>query len=256
MSTARKSSATAVADLGEGVVLARVDIAVPPERVFQALTTDELTRWWGAPEMYTTTRFAIDLRPGGAWRTEGVGADGSAFHVEGEVVEVEAPHKLVQTWKPSWAPGPPTTITYRLEATPTGTRVTVRHAGFTDPAACDSHGQGWERVLAWLGGHLSEPDDRRYFLCRLIPPRPSFLQDLTADEGAIMQAHAGYWQGKLAEGAAIAFGPVADPAGPWGLGLVKAADEAAVRAFEAGDPAIASGRGFRYEILPIVRLVH
>ncbi len=35
------------------------------------------------------------------------------------------------------------------------------------------------------------------------------------------------------------------------MGIVLVADEAAVHALEAGDPAIQSKRGFRYEILPM-----
>jgi hypothetical protein len=37
---------------------------------------------------------------------------------------------------------------------------------------------------------------------------------------------------------------------------VRADDEAAVRAFEKQDPAIASKRGFRYEILPMLNAVY
>jgi hypothetical protein len=59
----------------------------------------------------------------------------------------------------------------------------------------------------------------------------------------------------LAEGHAIVFGPVADPAGPWGLGVLRAASDAALEALRDGDPAIKSGRGFRYEVLPMIRAV-
>src|SRR5262249_33178234 len=106
MTTRAKTAARAVADVTQGTVLARVDIAAPPERVFRALTTEEVTRWWGADDMYRTLQFSIDLRPGGRWRSEGKGADGSPFSVEGEVVEVDPPRRLVQTWKPSWEEGP------------------------------------------------------------------------------------------------------------------------------------------------------
>lgn len=257
MTVPRKSSARAIADVTDGVVLATVDIAVPPERVFRALTTSELTNWWGSAELYTTTKFEIDLRPGGRWRTDGVGSDGSAFHVGGEVLEVDAPRRLVQTWKPSWDDGAPTTITYTLAPIPTGTRVTVRHTGFSGRAeSCEGHSAGWERVLGWLGGHFATaPGEAKEFLVRLISPRPTFVQDMTDAERAIMQEHGAYWRGKLAEGAVIAFGPVLDPQGPWGLGLVRAVDEAAVRAFEAGDPA-KTKLGMRYEILPMLALVH
>lgn len=249
-----KAKATAVADVNEGVVLARVEIAAPPERVFQALTTEELTKWWGADDMYRTTRFAIDLRPGGTWRTDGRGADGSDFHVEGEVLEVVPPKRLVQTWKPSWEPGPATTIVYTLEPIDGGTRVTVRHSGFVDPSSCDSHANGWMRVLGWLAGNFAGPE--QYFLLRLIAPRPSFAQDMTADERAVMQQHAAYLTSRLEAGQVLAFGPVLDPAGAWGMGIVRAADVDAARALTAADPVILSNRGFRYEIMQIARLVH
>jgi len=40
--------------------------------------------WWGSPDTYRTTEYTADVRPGGRWRAGGVGADGSAFSVEGE----------------------------------------------------------------------------------------------------------------------------------------------------------------------------
>ena len=255
MSTARKLAATAVADQDNGVVLARVEIAVPPERVFQALTTDELTQWWGSPEMYRTTKHSIELRPGGAWKSEGVGADGSTFHVGGEVLEVDPPHKLVYTWKPSWEPGEATKVSYKLEATPTGTRVTVRHTGFANPLACVHHADGWERVFGWLGKHL-EPEAAKFFVLRLIAPRPTFMQDMTADEMEIMKAHGGYLASKLNEGVVVFYGPVADPSGGWGLAIARGKDQAAMQAVAAADPAVASGKGFRYEILPMLRAIY
>ena len=253
--TKLSSAARAVADTTDGVVLARVDIAVPPERVFKALTTSELTKWWGSAEMYTTTKFTIDLRPGGAWKTEGVGADGSAFHVEGEVLEVDPPKKLVQTWKPSWEPGPATKITYTLEAIEAGTRVTVRHTGFANPEACSSHANGWERVFGWLAGYLEPKAARRYFLLKLVPPRPTFVQDMNTDERAAMGAHAEYTRGKIGD-IAVAFGPVADPSGVWGLGILAVKDEAAAREFVDNDPVIKANLGLRYEIVPMLDLVY
>ena len=89
-----------------------------------------------------------------------------------------------------------------------------------------------------------------YFL-KLVPPRPGFAHDMTEDEQNIMERHAAYWQGKLDEGAAIVFGPVFDPSGPYGLGIANLPDEAAAGAFAANDPAIEADRGFRYEIFPI-----
>ncbi|HVZ35174.1 MAG TPA: SRPBCC domain-containing protein [Polyangiaceae bacterium] len=256
MTKPSRGAARAVADVTAGSLLASVEIAVAPERVFRALTTEEVTKWWGSDDLYRVTRWTSELRVGGQWRSEGRGADGHAFAVEGEYLEIDPPRKLVQTWRPNWEQGQVTTITYRLEPTQSGTRVTVRHEGFGERAdACRSHGNGWERVLGWLSAFLEPADARRFFLCRLIAPRPSFAFDMTPEERALMAEHGVYWRQRLQQGDVVVFGPVADPAGPWGLGILHVADEAAVQAFQAGDPVMRSGRGFRYETLPLLQAV-
>ena len=78
-----KSRARAVADVAEGTILACVDIAAPPERVFRAITSKEVCDWWGQEGMYTTSEWTGDVRKGGRWRASGVGADGKTFSVEG-----------------------------------------------------------------------------------------------------------------------------------------------------------------------------
>jgi uncharacterized protein YciI len=76
---------------------------------------------------------------------------------------------------------------------------------------------------------------------------------MTDEERAMMLEHASYWREQMERGKVLLFGPVADPEGPWGLGVVKAQSEEEVRTFEAGDPAIQSGRGFSYKTLPMLQ---
>lgn len=80
--------------------------------------------------------------------------------------------------------------------------------------------------------------DNKYYAVKLIPCRPTFAQDMTADERSIMQQHGAYWRGKMAEGKVLVFGPVLDPKGVYGLGIIEAANEDEVNAFMAADPAI------------------
>ena len=94
-----------------------------------------------------------------------------------------------------------------------------------------------------------------HFACRLIAPRPSFMLDMTPDEGALMQTHAGYWRTLLDRGTALLFGPVADPAGGWGLAVIEVANQDEAAALTARDPVIEAGAGFRYEILPMPTVV-
>ena len=39
-----------------------------------------------------------------------------------------------------------------------------------------------------------------------------------------------------------------DPAGPYGMGIIVAADEASARAFAAGDPTMKANCGFKCEV--------
>ena len=59
----------------------------------------------------------------------------------------------------------------------------------------------------------------------------------------------------MSEGKVIAFGPVADPKGGWGVGIVRVPDVEAMHALKDADPVILSGRGFSYEVLPMLSAV-
>lgn len=156
MTAATLKTARAIANLNDGVIVATVEIAASPERVFRALTTAELAQWWGEEGVYRVTDHRADLRAGGSWISRGRSADGTAFSVSGTILEIEPPRRLVQTWKYDWEGGGETRLTYRLDQIEGGTRLTVRHEGFADPKAGQSHVSGWEKVLGWLVVHLAE----------------------------------------------------------------------------------------------------
>lgn len=94
-----------------------------------------------------------------------------------------------------------------------------------------------------------------HFLLRLIPPRPTFAADMTDAEAAVMAEHSEYWSGHLARGAVIVVGPVADPAGFWGLGVLEVGSREAAEQLAAGDPAITSGMMVRYELHPMPAVI-
>ena len=49
-----KSGTRAVSDLIEGRVIASVELAASPERVFHALTSREIVDWWVNPGVFDT----------------------------------------------------------------------------------------------------------------------------------------------------------------------------------------------------------
>ena len=245
-------SARAIADLDAGTILATVEIAASPDRIFKALCSAEVAEWWGSSDTYQVTQWTGDPRVGGQWKSIGKGADGHEFEVGGEFLEIDPPHRIVHSWKPSWSPENTTTVAYRLQAIEGGTRVTVVHSGFTDPESCANHSHGWERVFDWLAGHIHPKTDGAVFVNKLIGPRPSFPADMSADERRVMTEHAAYWAPLVADGTVIVLGPVGDPSGAYGLGVVRAPDAQANSAILAKDPAIVSGLGFRYDTAPMM----
>ncbi|MET0698517.1 MAG: YciI family protein [Mycobacterium sp.] len=79
------------------------------------------------------------------------------------------------------------------------------------------------------------------FFVRLIPPRADFSQTMTEAEQQVMRQHQSFWRELLAEGRVVVFGPVADPEGAWGLGVVRAESRVEVIEYCNVDPAVASG---------------
>ncbi|NHC12464.1 YciI family protein [Motilibacter deserti] len=82
---------------------------------------------------------------------------------------------------------------------------------------------------------------KQLFVYRLLPPRPGFAFDMSPAEAEAMERHSTYWQELLARGTAVFFGPVDDPAGVWGLGVVEADSLEDVHAVRERDPAVTSG---------------
>jgi uncharacterized protein YciI len=89
---------------------------------------------------------------------------------------------------------------------------------------------------------------KQHFFLKLNPVRPTFALDMSDDERAIMQQHAAFWRELMQQGRVVVFGPVLDPAGPFGMGIVAAEGEEEIRELISQDPA---SRLNRYEFHPM-----
>ena len=94
--------------------------------------------------------------------------------------------------------------------------------------------------------------DKKHFALKLLPNRPDFVQTMTDDEKMIMQEHIAYWKGFMDQGKVVVFGPVFDPKGAYGLGIVAMDNEEEVREFIKNDPA---ARIIQYEYFPMKAMV-
>ncbi|MGQ0734000.1 MAG: SRPBCC family protein [Acidobacteriota bacterium] len=137
-----------------------IEIGAPPDRVWRALTSpEELGAWF---------RVTIegDLLPGHAvWMTSRQpGYEGVRFEVR--IVEMTRPSRVVWEWHPGavdpaidYSKEPCTTVTFTLEPSAGGTRLTVSETGFDRiplarraKAHHDNTG-GWTEVVVWLKQH-------------------------------------------------------------------------------------------------------
>ncbi len=80
-----------------------------------------------------------------------------------------------------------------------------------------------------------------YFVYKLIPPRPTFANDMSDEEKAVMGEHAAYWMKLFEHGRVVVFGAVLEPARVWGLAVVEADSGDEVQAIAKEDPAVKTG---------------
>jgi uncharacterized protein YciI len=93
---------------------------------------------------------------------------------------------------------------------------------------------------------------RKYYSLKLIPPRLDFAQTMSGQERAVMQQHLAYWADLMQKGIALVYGPVLDPKGTYGLGIVAVEDEEQVRHITLHDPAAQINK---YEYFPMLAIV-
>ena len=129
--------------------------AAPPERVFDAFTSEEvMRRWWHAEHDWETTEAEVDLRVGGEVRV--VMRDPHKdieYGGGGRYTEIEPPTRLAFTW--IWdGDTRRTLIEIDFDETDGVTTVSFTHSGLWDDEAVRSHEGGWGRILDNLGRTL------------------------------------------------------------------------------------------------------
>src|SRR5437016_2879606 len=93
-----------------------------------------------------------------------------------------------------------------------------------------------------------------HFLFQLLPPRPTFAQDMNDEERKLMHEHAEYLQQLQERGLVPVYGPVFDPKGAWGMAVFEVADENEVKELMSNDPTIKSSL-HHYEIHPMRAII-
>jgi uncharacterized protein YndB with AHSA1/START domain len=141
----------------------RVYIKATPQAIWDAITEPEWTERYGYGG-----RAEYDLRPGGSYKgytSQAMREFGAPeVGVDGEVIEVDPPRRLVQTWRMAMDDAMKaqgfTRVTYEIEERPDGiSRLTVTHDLDGAPALAllmsgqmedQGAGGGWSYVLSSL----------------------------------------------------------------------------------------------------------
>lgn len=140
-------------------VVSEIEIAAPPERVYEALTNSaQLSQWFKGDSSCPMKYWRMDARKGGSYgyatqkgsfEVNGV----SEFECHGEILEFDPPRLLVYTWIGNWHLDKQKATIVRWELTPTagGTHVKVTHSGLAqEPAARQDYSGGWRGVVEKL----------------------------------------------------------------------------------------------------------
>ena len=140
-------------ELTRGVVVER-ELAHSPAKVWRALTESALIDDWLMANDFIPVvghRFQLRTTPMPHWN--GV--------LDGEVLEVDPPRRLVYTWCASAdeaAGGLKTVVTWTLSSTATGTRLRMEQSGFRPQDENNRRGAqfGWQKNLDKLAGVISD----------------------------------------------------------------------------------------------------
>lgn len=81
---------------GDDIVVVKRRFGAPPADVYRAHTDPELIQQWLlGPDGWSMPVCINEARPGGKIRYEWSNGDGGGFHLTGEILELDPPHRIV-----------------------------------------------------------------------------------------------------------------------------------------------------------------
>lgn len=139
------------------------DFRVSAERLYKVMTEQsEVISWWGHDGMEIPS-YALDLSRPGPWHSKMIGSEGARYKMSGQVTHVNPPRSVGFTW--AWHDeddkrGNESHVTFNIESTETGARLTIDHRNLPSDDAAANHERGWitspmlrlDRHLASLTG--------------------------------------------------------------------------------------------------------
>ncbi|SIO15714.1 SRPBCC family protein [Vannielia litorea] len=141
------------------------DYSVSLDRLWAAVTrADQLLLWMGHDGMETLDS-TLEFHQTGPWFMRMRGLDsGAIFEMGGQVTSVSPPKdgwgQVALTWawvSPREMAGSESHVTYTVEATPEGARLTLTHRELPTTEMAQRHSKGWLGTLQRLERLLANP---------------------------------------------------------------------------------------------------
>ena len=142
----------------QDVITAELQIAAPPERIFEALTDPVLLQQWFRNPECPVKFWEFDARLDGAYRyktepgNEAVNGT-QEFKCHGHIIKFDPPRVLAYTWYANWHDDSTvrTVVRWELTAGENGTLVKVTHSGLANlPIAREDYSGGWPGMVEQL----------------------------------------------------------------------------------------------------------
>jgi uncharacterized protein YndB with AHSA1/START domain len=121
-----------------------VYIRTTPEKLWDAITDGDVTIRY----FYGARLKPVPLRPGS--RLTYIDDEGSTL-LDGEILEIDPPRRLVQSFEPQWTPdAPPSRVTWEITQLGGTCKLSLVHEFERDHEAVESTRSGWSRILSGL----------------------------------------------------------------------------------------------------------
>ncbi|QGZ43131.1 ATPase [Pseudoduganella flava] len=145
------------------IVITRT-LRAPRELVFDAFTDPQHVGIWWGPNGFAVKTAAMDVRPGGSWRFEMTGPDGTVWPNLIEYVEVERPARLVYRHGSGSDADPAFDVIVTFEDTGGTTLLTMRSVFASPEALAEVRRYGAEelgnqtidKLAAYIANQLEE----------------------------------------------------------------------------------------------------
>jgi uncharacterized protein YndB with AHSA1/START domain len=143
------------ADAAKLVLVVRRTIEADARRLFEAWTQPEHLRSWWGPKSVRCSEAEVDLRVGGQYRIVNELPDGTQIVIGGAFTAVEAPRRLVYTWRVTPGDGEPELVTVSFDPLDDATtEVVVTHERIPSARLRDSHQTGWDGCFDGLAAYV------------------------------------------------------------------------------------------------------